>query len=240
LITINPLASSSKGNTYWVTDSQTPLLLECGIPFKEIQKGIGFRTLEIEGCLISHCHRDHCKSVKDVLKGGLDVYMSEATKQALTESGDISGGLHRVNVVEPKKQFVLGSWTVLPFELQHDVENFGYLLQNRVGERLVYITDSYYCRYKFSGLTHLMLECNHSRDILNANVASGAVPAAMKKRLIQSHMSLETAKEFLKINDLSKVQEIVLIHLSDGNSDEARFKREIQELTGKLVRVAQA
>jgi len=31
------------------------------------------------------------------------------------------------------------------------------------------------------------------------------------------------------------VREIWLIHLSDNNSDNARFKREIQELTGKMV-----
>jgi len=129
---------------------------------------------------------------------------------------------------------------VLPFELEHDVENFGYLLQNKIGERLVYVTDSYYCRYKFSGLTHIMLEANYSRDILTANVESGAVPVAMKKRLLSSHMSLENAKEFLKANDLSQVAEIILIHLSESNSDEVRFKREIMELTGKLVRIAQA
>jgi hypothetical protein len=42
----------------------------------------------------------------------------------------------------------------------------------------------------------------------------------------------------MQANDLSKVQEIWLLHLSDGNSDADRFKREIQELTGKPVYVA--
>ena len=45
-------------------------------------------------------------------------------------------------------------------------------------------------------------------------------------------------KELLKANDLSKVQQIWLLHLSDGNSDEKRFKREIQELTGKPTFIA--
>lgn len=53
-------------------------------------------------------------------------------------------------------------------------------------------------------------------------------------------MSLETAKEFLRANDLSRVQEIWLLHLSDDNSDAERFKREIQGLTDKPVYVAQA
>ena len=49
---------------------------------------------------------------------------------------------------------------------------------------------------------------------------------------------MANVKEFLRANDLSKVEEIHLLHLSDGNSDEARFKREIQELTGRVVMVA--
>ena len=52
-------------------------------------------------------------------------------------------------------------------------------------------------------------------------------------------MSLETAKDFLRANDLTAVQEIWLCHLSDGNSDAERFKREIQALTGKPVYIAQ-
>ena len=59
-----------------------------------------------------------------------------------------------------------------------------------------------------------------------------------ERRVMKSHMSIETAKEFLRVNDLSQVREIWLIHLSDGNSDAERFKREVAELTGKMVFVA--
>lgn len=51
--------------------------------------------------------------------------------------------------------------------------------------------------------------------------------------LLKSHFSLENIKKFLLANGLSRVQEIWLLHLSDGNSDAERFKREIQSLTGK-------
>ena len=46
-------------------------------------------------------------------------------------------------------------------------------------------------------------------------------------------MELETTKGILRVNDLTNTQNIVLIHLSDGNSDETRFVREIAGLTGK-------
>ena len=51
-------------------------------------------------------------------------------------------------------------------------------------------------------------------------------------------MSLNTCKETLLANDLSQVQKIVLIHLSDSNSDEKKFKEVITNATGKIVHVA--
>lgn len=233
MIRIEALASGSKGNAYLVTDGQTPLLLEAGIPFKEIRRKMNFQTSGLAGCLISHEHQDHTKGVGDILKAGIDVYMSPGTAQAI--------GIrhHRIKTVQLKRQFKLGTWTILPFDVQHDAgDPVGFLMANKQGDKLLFATDTYYIRYKFPGLTHIMVECNYAKDILEQNIAAGRVLVAMKKRLLRSHFSLENVKEFLKANDLSKVQEIWLIHLSDNNSDEARFKREIQELTGKMVIVA--
>jgi len=233
LIEITVLASGSRGNCYHISDGRTPLLLECGIPYKEIQKGLNFRLSELAGCLISHEHQDHCKAVKDLMKAGIDCYMSQGTDEALRVSS------HRVNIIRAKEQFKIGTWTILPFDTQHDaMEPFGFLLANQYGEKLLYATDTYYIRYRFRGLTHIAVECNYSMDILRANIEAGLVEPALKKRILKSHFSLEHVKEFLKANDLSKVQEIWLLHLSDGNSDTARFKREVQELTGKPVYIA--
>lgn len=233
MIEIQPLGSSSAGNAYRVTDGMTHLLLEAGLRFKDIQRGCDYQMSSIAGCMITHEHGDHVKSAVEIMKAGIDIYCSQGTKDAAGLTG------HRVITVESKKQFKLGTWMILPFDVQHDVsEPLGFLLMNAVGEKLLFATDTYYIRYQFSGLTHLLIECNFSMRILNDNVSSGRVRVGMKKRLIKSHMSLETMKEFLKANDLSKVQEIWLIHLSDTNSDAELFKREIQELTGKMVYVA--
>lgn len=230
MIEITALASSSKGNCYRVTDGHTPLLLECGINYREIQKGFGFRMSEVAGCLITHEHGDHCKSIKDVLKAGIDIYTSHGTVEALGITH------HRIKPIKAKEQFQLGTWTILPFDVQHDVsEPLGFLLVNQEGDKLLFATDTYYIKYKFQGLTHIMVECNYSREILIQNIIDGRVPKVMKKRLERSHFSLENVKDFFLANDLSKVQEIWLLHLSDSNSDEELFKKEIMQVTGKLV-----
>jgi phosphoribosyl 1,2-cyclic phosphodiesterase len=233
MIEFAPFASGSRGNCYRVTDGRTPILLECGVPYKEIRKKLNFRTSEIVACLISHEHQDHAKAIKDIMKAGIDCYMSAGTVEALGLSG------HRLNIIKARQQFRIGTWTVLPFDTQHDAaEPLGFLLANQAGDKLLYATDTYYIRYKFHGLTHIMVECNYSLDNLKRNVEAGAVPKELKSRILKSHFSLENVKRFLLANDLSKVQEIWLLHLSDNNSDCERFKREVMELTGKPTYIA--
>lgn len=233
MIEIKALASSSKGNCYWVSDGRTPLLLECGINYRNIQKQLDFQTSNIAGCLVSHEHKDHCKGVSDVMKVGIDCYMSAGTAEAIRENG------HRIKHIQAKQQFQLGTWNILPFNVEHDVaEPLGFLLANQAGDKLLFATDTYYIKYRFKNLSHIMIECNYSQEILNENIATGRVPQVMKKRLMKSHFSLENVKDLLRANDLSKVQEIWLLHLSDNNSDEKLFKKTIQETTGKTVYIA--
>lgn len=230
---IKVLASGSKGNCYMVDNGKTPLLLECGIKFKDIQRGLNFQVAKLAGCLISHEHGDHSKAAGDLMRAGIRCYMSQGTQEMLKLSG------HYVKTIEAGRKFFVGSWAVLPFGVQHDArEPLGFLLANQTGEKLLYATDTYYLRFRFQGLTHIMLEVNYSADILRENVSSGALPPVMQNRIVRSHMGLETALEMLRANDLSSVREIHLLHLSDGNADAERFKREIQELTGKPVYIA--
>lgn len=233
MIEIKTIASGSAGNCYLITDGVTPLLLEAGITIKRIREGTEFKLSTIVGCLISHEHLDHSKAIIDVLKAGINTYMSVGTKEAMKLSH------HRIKTIEAMKSFQIGTWKVTPFDVQHDAkEPVGFLLVNDAGDKLLFATDTYYVKYKFSGLTHIMLEANYSEEILSENIESGRVHPAMEKRLLKSHFSLENVKEFLKANDLSKVQEIHLLHLSDTNSNEQVFKQEIQKLTGKMVYIA--
>lgn len=228
---IKVFGSSSKGNCYHIDDGSTSLLLDAGIPFKQTQKLMNFNTSSIDGVLVTHSHGDHSKAVGDFIKAGIDCYMSLATAKEINASG------HRVKIVQPLKQFKIGSWTVLPFPLEHDVFNLGYLLSNG-NEKVLYITDTYYCKYKFDGVTHMLIECNHSYAILDQRLNSGSVPPVMINRLRKSHFSLENVKNFLMANDLSQVLKIYLIHLSDGNSNAEQFQREVAEITGKITIVA--
>lgn len=227
MLTFTPYASGSTGNLYHLTDGETALLIECGLPIREIRLILNFQLSVISGCLITHDHKDHSMAAADIMKAGIDCYMTQGTADVLGLSG------HRLKIIRANHQFRIGTWTVLPFEAEHDAaEPVGFLMQSGP-YKMVFLTDSFFCRYKFKGLTHIALEVNYHLPILTENLAAGVVPLALKNRILNSHFSLDNVKEFLMANDLSGVLEIHLIHLSSTNGDPVLFRNEIQRLTGK-------
>lgn len=230
MIQIKALATGSSGNCYRVTDGQTAILLECGISYKKIQQKLDYQVMDIQGCLITHEHNDHKAGIKDVLKNGINCYMSAGTREG------IGIDHHRIKTVKNKEVFHIGTWSIISFDVMHDVnEPFGFLLVNQQGEKLLFVTDTYYVPHRFTGLTHIMVECNYCQSVIEENTRTGRIHPTMKKRVMKSHFSLENVLEFLKANDLSKVQEIWLLHLSDNNSDEALIRTEVAKLTGKMI-----
>ena len=227
MITFTPFASGSSGNLYTVSDGQTDVMLDCGLPWKKVQERLGFHTSDIGGVLLTHRHMDHCKGAGDAAKAGLDIFASKETFAALQIPE------HRKNVIEEEKVFSIGSWHVRAFKTIHDVEGaLGFYMVNFAGEGFLYLTDSAYAPIRFANLGVIAVECNFCGDILSNNIQRGALPQVVGRRVRRSHMSLDTVIGFLKANDLSKCREIHLLHLSDGNSDEEAMRRRVQEATG--------
>lgn len=230
---IKIMASGSSGNAYRISDGQTELLLDAGIPIKPLREGCDFRLSRLGGCFITHCHQDHAKAAKDLAKIGVNIYTSAGTAEACGLAG------HRIRRVISLEPITVGTFTVLPFDVQHDApEPLGFLFESTAtGEKLVYFTDTFYLKYKFTGLTHIMAECNHDDDSIRRAVDAGHVPIERLPRLYKSHMSLEHLQEILNANDLTHVRQIYLLHLSGYNSDAERYKRTIQQQTGAEVYV---
>ena len=102
----------------------------------------------------------------------------------------------------------------------------------------MFLTDSCMCEYVVPGLNNVLIECNYSDSKLIESINAGRTLPSQRNRLMTSHMELNSCKEILKSNDLSKVVNIILIHLSENNGDEPIFVSEIQRTTGKVVYAA--
>ena len=94
--------------------------------------------------------------------------------------------------------------------------------------------------YRLPNLNHVMIEANYSDAILQQNIDRGFMPPSMRSRLFSSHMELETTKEVLRTTDLSAANEVILLHLSDGNSNAKGFAEEVRQIAGKPAYIARA
>lgn len=127
---------------------------------------------------------------------------------------------------------------MLAFETQHDAaEPLGFLIQDSISEKkFLFATDTYYIKYKFKELNYMAIECNYCESILQENINNGKINAYLGERIRRSHFSLENVLEFLKANDLSKLEKLYLIHLSGSNADAKLFKEKISEVyKGEII-----
>ncbi|MDT1995192.1 MBL fold metallo-hydrolase [Carnobacterium divergens] len=231
MVKIESFGSSSAGNSYIISCDDSSLMLEAGIDPKKMNE---VNWSIVKGCLITHEHGDHSKFANKLVQCvGFDIYSSAGTLEALSVAS------YRTKRLEADKVAKIDDWQVLPFLVEHDVsEPFGFLILAPDGSKIVFATDTYFVRKRFIGVTHFMIECNYALDILDQNVSAGHIDNGRRKRLLTSHFELGNVKNFLNSNDLSQVQETWLLHLSNQNSDEKRFKKEIQAITGTPVYIA--
>lgn len=223
--------SNSEGNCYLLTaENGQTLMIECGVDFRKIQHALDYDFTKVVGCLVSHEHKDHCKAVDKVLRY-TEVYSSSCTHSEIGTEHH-----HNANFCMHNRPFSVGNYRVIPFSIKHDcIEPFGYLIQHHEMGICLFATDTYYLEHTFPGLNQVIIEANYASDILERSDK-----VFLQNRVMQSHMSLDTCKSTLQANDLTNVQNIVLIHLSNSNADGKRFKAEIEAVTGKRVHVAKA
>lgn len=231
------LGSSSKGNCYLLDNGKEALAIECGVAFKDVQKAVNFDILRIKGAIVSHEHGDHAQYVEKFIEARVPVYMSTGTFHEVIKK--LKNRFLSPLMMEAGCIQTIGNFKIQPFDTQHDsVEPFGFLIYHPECGTVLFATDTYYLHYTFAGLNNILIECNYRQDILQENIEAGLLPKVLARRTMKSHMEFETCKQTLLANDLSAVNHIVLIHLSDGNANASEFQQDIQMATGKTVHVA--
>ena len=115
-------------------------------------------------------------------------------------------------------------------------EPLGFLISHAECGVTLFLTDSFYSPYKFNGLNNLIIEANFCEEIIDAKLKFDR--KFLRDRILKSHLSIQKCIDLLNVNDLSAVNNIVLIHLSDSNSNEVEFQQKVQQATGKNTIVA--
>lgn len=97
----------------------------------------------------------------------------------------------------------------------------------------VFLTDLVYSKYLFPSVNNWLIEANYDEELVNSS------NGFLSQRIVNSHLSLQNCIKLLQANDLSKTNNVVLIHLSERNSNAKEFKRKVSEATNKFVTIAE-
>jgi len=209
------LGSSSSGNCYLIHNQNECLVVEAGIPFFEVSKALKFDISIITGLAYSHDHQDHSKYWKEFQKRGIGVLSTSITK---TQKW--------------------GNFTITPFELVHDVRCCGFHIFHPETGNVLFITDTGEIPYRFANINQIIVEANFDSDIVYELMMQDKLNARGQNRVESSHLSIQKTLEFFAENDISKVMNIVLIHLSSGSSNAKDFQKRTELATGKKVTIA--
>lgn len=223
--------SGSSGNAYILGDDNTALLIECGVSFPRIKKALAFRLPILKASVCTHEHMDHAQSVRKVIDLGVPVVMSQGTATALKlKQGEFSSISHG-------ERITIDAFSISAFNVDHDVnEPLGFIFEHDLCGRVLFVTDTYILRYDLGSFDHIIIEANYSRALIpELNWSSESF---INQRRFKAHMSFETTITTLERMDLSNCKNIVLIHLSDGYSNEINFKKEVEARFGIPTTVA--
>ncbi len=205
------IATGSTGNCYSLTSSSgETLILDCGIPIKEIKKGLDWNIKDVVGVLCTHKHLDHSKSVKDFETMGIPI--CEPYK-ALLMNQFLANSYFTVRAFDLTT--VDGRWT-------HTDANgepcpiYGFLITHPEMGRMLYITDCELIKWKFKDINHILLGVNYDKDLVDTDN-----PKA--NHVFRGHLSIDTACDFVKANDSDSLQNVIMCHLSSENADKNSF-----------------
>lgn len=219
------IATGSSGNCYTLTSKNgETLILDCGIPIKEIKKGLDWNIKGIVGVLCTHKHLDHSKSLNDFKSMGIPIY-APYIQYAQHE------GIHRYHTIPfsgfKVKAFDLttidGSWT-------HTDANgepcpiYGFLITHKEMGRMLYITDCEVVKWRFKDINHILLGVNYDKDLIDRDNTGKA------NHVFRGHLSIDTACDFVKANYSYSLQNVIMCHLSSENSDKDSFIEKMKKV----------
>ena len=220
---ICPLFSSSKGNSIYVGDDKSGILVDAGKSAKQIELALSENNINvknIKGIFITHEHSDHVQGVKIFAsRYNIKVFSSKGTFKALEEKG-ILNGKFPFEIVSDNGTEISGMY-VKPFKTPHDcVDSVGYIINTPDDKKAVIATDighvSDNIKNAAASADAVVIESNHDIRMLQ----NGAYPYYLKKRILsdRGHLSNEACAEILPFLIKKGTKKFILAHLSQENN----------------------
>ena len=217
------LYSGSGGNSLFISDNNTKLLVDAGLSGKKIIEAlseIGEDPLNISGILISHEHVDHVRGAGVLSrKFGIPIYANRATWSSMERQiGEID--FKNKAYFDTNVEFSIDGIKIRAFDIPHDASEpvgFNFCVENK---KITCATDIGHINNKLlSDLEEsifMLVEANHDVEMLKVC----RYPWATKKRILgdEGHLSNEVAAEVVVHMVKRGTKKILLGHLSKENN----------------------
>lgn len=238
------LGSGSRGNATLVErlggQGQT-LLVDCGFTIKATEARLARLNktpADLAAILVTHEHGDHIKGVGPLArKYKLPVYMTPGT----FHSKDL-GHLPELNLIHGYEPFEVAGIRVVPVAVPHDAREPAQFIFETNGKRLGVLTDlgsiTPHVEQCYQACDAMVFEANHDPAML----ASGPYPPSLKRRVggQWGHLSNQQAAGFLKRLDTTRLQRLVVAHISQKNNSLALARQTLCDATTGVEQVVYA
>lgn len=231
------LYSGSTGNSFFVQNDDTKILIDVGVSCKKIEDALLKLNIcinDINGILITHEHIDHTKCLGTLSsKYNIPVYTNKKTWNSIGET-KLKINPDNINHFKNMEEFTIGSLKIFPFSTPHDAADpcgFNISYKNKkitIATDLGHITSDIMKRFENSSC--LMIESNYDPDILKFS----SYPYNLKQRISGPNGHLPNFIAGKTIAELSNqgLKDVLLIHLSkENNFPELAYKTVSEELS---------
>ncbi|MBS1830011.1 MAG: MBL fold metallo-hydrolase [Acidobacteria bacterium] len=220
MVKVCALASSSSGNSIYVSTGRTRILIDAGLSRRETFRRIsliGEDPEKLDAILVTHEHSDHVAGlIRIARKLHIPIYASRLTAQVI----DWDGYTPKLEAFQAGTSFSVGEIEVQSFSIPHDaVDPVGFALRAQgvkigVATDLGYLPESIH--YHLRGTHCLLLESNHDLDMLKV----GPYPWSVKQRVMsrRGHLSNDVVSQFIQEHLDSSVATLMLGHISEHNN----------------------
>ncbi|RYY24637.1 MAG: MBL fold metallo-hydrolase [Chitinophagaceae bacterium] len=217
---ISSLNSGSNGNCYYVGNDQDAVLIDVGLPCKELEIRIarlGLDMSKVRAIFVSHEHSDHVSGIPTLVKKyRLPVYITPATLR----NGKIRFDAALINNFTAYQPIMVGGLSVTAFPKFHDAcDPHSFIVTNGSVNIGVFTDIGKSCDHvisHFSRCHAAFLESNYDEVMLS----SGRYPWYLKNRITsgRGHLSNTQALEIFTRYRPPFMTHLLLAHLSKENN----------------------
>ena len=222
------LGSGSKGNAALVRAQNTVLMVDCGFSVTEAEKRLARLDVgaeEVTALLVTHEHGDHLNGVaRFARRYKLPVWMTRGTYRVWKDQN-----VPAVEFFHAHEHFKIGDIRINPYPVPHDACEPCQFTFEYEGRKLGVLSDvgtvtPHICE-QLDACDALMIECNHDPEMLRM----GPYSPSLKQRVAGplGHLSNEQTAGLLERIDLTRLQHLVIAHMSETNNSPALARQAV-------------